>query len=265
MNTPRLKARCLRGRVQFTFAWLAFAISLAALSGCAAGGNGRMLLEAAYGIPAVTANERREAEVRSRQKAGVPPHQIAFIKSAPRDFDLTFNGPGIVVTTTTPISGLMQTSDTRDAATGYTVPQFDLNYRAFATALVNTLTDACKQGGGQWQRVEYWADRPDEIQFVKARDTLDAAGYSSRQIEQLLSFHVGSPDAVVPIRHNGVNLSVTQAAASQFFTFSMIRKQTISGVYGCASDGQFNEVALVTIAPSQARNELGIRFFLHWR
>jgi hypothetical protein len=248
VNTPRLKARCLRGRMLPTFSWLVLAINVAVLTGCAAGGGGRMLLEAAYGIPAVTANERRQAEVQSRQKAGVPPHQIAFIKSAPRDFDLTFDGPGIVVTSMTSVSSLTRTTDTRDAATGYPVPLFNANYRAFSTALLKSLTNACEQDGGQWQRLEYWADRPEEIQFEKARSTLVAAGYSGRQIEQLLSFNMWSQSDIVSIRHQGFDIFLPKVAASQFYTYSMIRSQTISGLYGCSSGGRVNEVALVTIA-----------------
>jgi hypothetical protein len=155
VNTPRSNIGYLRGRMLSTFGWLVVAISVAVLAGCAAGGSGRVLIEAAYGIPAVTANERREAEVQSRQKAGVPPHQIAFIKSAPRDFELTFNGPGIVVTSMTSVSSVTRTTDTRDAATGYPLPQFNANYRAFSTALSKSLTNACEQDGGQWQRLEY--------------------------------------------------------------------------------------------------------------
>lgn len=233
------------------------------------------------GIPAVTASERREAQIASRVRVGAPAHQGVFAQVAPREFELAFNGPGALVTFPIPRYLREHLSEERDPKTGYPLTKFAVQLQEQGERLMAALAEACFKGPpgspsdriGRWDRIEYWANQPESIQARHSRDTLNASGFSVQRVEQLMTAPLLNPgpsvlsEGVVWQQHQGRPIAVPVKAAADLLLFEILRGQTVSGLYRCDDGKKVQNVTLVALAPVILPGgfDIGIRFFLHWR
>lgn len=250
MSTP---ATWLRARLLVAAALLLTPV----LVGCAPGGAGRQLLEGSTGIPATTATEQRNQQVAHRMRVGAPAHQVAFTQLAPREFELSFNGPGVVAMFPVRMSTRNQLSDQRDPKTGYPLSRFTVELSDPGKRLATAAMQACQKDGGRWEQVESWTALPTSTQAERSRETLRAAGFSAHRVIEL---------TLAPNLYEKSPTTIGEPGVDPLL-HEVLRGETVSGRYRCNGSAGSQEVTLAVIAPvvlPPNGAELGLRFFLRW-